>query len=179
MAKSKTKAKGRSSPAKDKAKKTASATKATKPVSAKKRAAAPDKSEQPRRVIGEQKLRTLAKDVQRALDQSAAAGGVAGELISTAVKKEGLNAPAFRIAHRLLRQGERDPMKLRVLLDDFDYYRDALKLDDLAGDSLLAPREGAQDHEDEDDEPSGQPTVEPVAERVVTFPGNGEARAAG
>lgn len=159
---------GKKQAAKDKAKKAASASKGTKPVSAKKQ---PDASEQTRKVIGEQKLRALSKEVQQAMDQAASAGGVAGELISTAVKKDGLNAPAFRIAHRLKRLGDRDPAKLRILLDDFDYYRDALKLDDLAGESLFAPREGAQDQETDE---SGGPGEEISGDGVVNFPGNGK-----
>jgi len=80
---------------------------------------------------------SLAKSVQQAMDRSAEHGGVAGQLISDAVKKENLNAPAFRIAHRLLRLGGRDPLKLRTLLDDLDYYRTKMDLDKLAGDSLF------------------------------------------
>ena len=49
----------------------------------------------------------------------------------------------------MLRVGKRDAVKLRTLLDDLDYYRDALELDKLAGESLFKLSPDGQSSEDE------------------------------
>ena len=107
------------------------------------------KGQQVRQVISAEKLKSLARKVSLAIDRAAEEGGVAGAAISESVKKHGLNAPAFRIAHRMLRVGKRDAVKLRTLLDDLDYYRDALELDKLAGESLFKLSPDGQSSEDE------------------------------
>ena len=110
----------------------------TKPVKQSARAQEHEaEGQQVRQVISAEKLKSLARKVSLAIDRAAEEGGVAGAAISESVKKFGLNAPAFRIAHRMLRVGKRDAVKLRTLLDDLDYYRDALELDKLAGESLF------------------------------------------
>ena len=105
--------------------------------------------QQVRQVISAEKLTQLARKVSQAIDRAAEEGGVAGAAISESVKKHGLNAPAFRIAHRMLRVGKRDAVKLRTLLDDLDYYRDALELDKLAGESLFKLNPDGQGAEEE------------------------------
>lgn len=153
--------------AKDRAKKVARASKGMKAVRATKPESGRD--EQARRVISANDLKSLAKDVQQAMNRSAEHGGVAGQLISGAVKKKGLNAAAFRIIMRLRRMGENDPVKFGIFRDDFEHYWNSLQLEKLCGGSLFAPREGAVDHDSEEsDEPQ-----EPAGDNVVTFQNGG------
>ena len=118
--------------------------------------------QQVRQVISAEKLKSLARKVSLAIDRAAEEGGVAGAAISESVKKFGLNAPAFRIAHRMLRVGKRDAVKLRTLLDDLDYYRDALELDKLAGESLFKLSPFGQGAEEEAEAETEQPTADNV-----------------
>ena len=82
------------------------------------------------RPIGERALKDLADLADRCLLRSSQASGDLGQAISD-YQEKGLNPVAFRIVHRLRRLGHRDPIKLRGVLDNIDYYRDVLKLDEL------------------------------------------------
>lgn len=156
MAKKPTKPKAEKKPkadkaraAKDAAARSKSGSKGTKKVKAAKKT--PQEAGASMRMLPETELRSLAKKVQQAMDQSADAGGAAGKLISDAVKK-GMNASAFRLAHRLLRQGNRNPAALREVLDQFDYMRDIFKLDDLAGDSMFPVADGGESEDESEAE---------------------------
>lgn len=165
--------------AKDKAAKTARAEKGTKAVG-KGKAAAPAKDASGFKVINAAKLNTLIKDVRAANSRAAEHSGIAGNLISEAVKKEGVHARALKLCMQIEDMAARDPAKARSLLDHFDYYRDVRKLDDKAGDSLFSA-EGGEERQDDDD--AGNETAqEPSGDSVVTFPGSGngaESRLAG
>jgi hypothetical protein len=110
-------------------------------------------SEAPRQIIGERALLDLAKYVDMCKDRASSAGGDAGQAIKDAQEKKGLDPVAFRMAHRLRRMGQRDPVKLRTVLDNFDAYRDMMKLDKMKA-ALLADQEKEPEAESEAEPPA-------------------------
>jgi hypothetical protein len=86
--------------------------------------------------ISKKALEELVVTANRCLERNSVAAGEMGKAIKEAVDKQGLEAIAFRMVLRLARKGDRDPIKLRSILDNFDYYRDVLRLDDLAAPNI-------------------------------------------
>lgn len=142
--------------------KTASAAKGTKPVKA---AAQTEGDTEVRKLPGKKSIQQLSKDYMAASDRASTQAGLAGELISNAVKKIHLNAREFKRAHAFKSLGMRDPAKLRTALSDFDYYREALELDKLAGDGLFDAGEGRPEIvEDDEDTETDSPAIAADAE---------------
>lgn len=130
----------------DKKAKIASASRGTKPVKA-----APEKSGEPtRKMFSGPALRKFAQNVMSSQDSANSAGGAVGAMITAKVKDKSayFNGPAFRLVLRLLKKGMTNPAAGRVLLDDVLFYIDELEVAEHCGDSLFAPREGAQDGEE-------------------------------
>ena len=115
---------------------------------------APPEADGGAKLIGATVLRRLMSEVRRADAQAASAGGEAGQAISEAVKKHGLNAAAFRLAKRMFNTGERDPIKLRAMIDDLTYYCQVLGVHKMAATDLFrdtaAGREAEADSIDDD-----------------------------
>lgn len=146
-AKKPAKGKKKSDPKADAAAKTKRATQGTKPV----QRTEPAPEETGRKLPGKRAIQILSKDFMAASDRASTLAGKAGELISDAVKKIHLNAREFKRAHGYKSLGLRDPSKLRLALDDFDYYRECLDLDKLAGDSLFEAGAGRPELPDEEE----------------------------
>lgn len=108
--------------------KTTTKGKAAKPAA--KKAAAQPEGDHARQVIGEKSLRDLARLSDQCMDRAATASGQLGAAVRE-YQEKGLDPVAFRIVNRLRRMGQRDPMKLTIVLDNIDYYRDALGIDDM------------------------------------------------
>lgn len=104
-----------------------------------------------RMLISPKDVRYLADHV---IEQGNKAGNInssVGQEISTYAKK-GLDAVAFRLAVRFKKMGIRDPIKLRSVRDNFEYYcsEECLDLDSvtatkLALDDDQEPRDGDQE----------------------------------
>src|SRR5258708_6335234 len=109
-------AKKKSNPKADKTAKVKSASRGTKPVKA-----AAQTEDDTRKLPGKTFIKELARQVLLAQEESASAGGTAGNLISNAVKNKGLNAKVFKDALKLRKLGLANPLKLRVYLDDMVY----------------------------------------------------------
>jgi hypothetical protein len=88
-------------------------------------------------------LQRLLADVNDKLDKAAHHSGKGRQAIAEAKKDIGLNPTAFNMIKRLHKLGTKDPNALMVLLEDFDHYREMLKVDDLAGGNLFANTEVA------------------------------------
>ncbi len=86
-------------------------------------------------------LKNLSRLVDQCLQRSAEAGGQLSQAIADAAEKHGVNPVAFRMVHRLIRIGQRDPIKLRVLLEDFEAYKDTLGIEHMAADNLFRNQE--------------------------------------
>lgn len=89
-------------------------------------------------------LLKISNNVKSRMDE---AKGELGGKIADAVENHNLHKGAFAQAAKLKRM---DSVKLRSFLDNFDYYRDVLKLDDLAASQL--PLEGGNESEEEENE---------------------------
>ena len=85
-----------------------------------------------RQLISKRDLEYLANMADEGMNRAGNITSNVGQEISTYAKNKGLDAQAFRITLRLKRMGKRDPIKLRSVLDNLDYYREALGIDDLA-----------------------------------------------
>lgn len=157
-------AKKKSNPKADKAAKVKSASKGTKPV----KAAPPPDEVESRKLPGAKAIQQLSKDFLAASDRASTLAGKAGELISNAVKKIHLNAREFKRAHSLKSLGLRDPNKLRIALSDFDYYRQCLELDKLAGEGLFDAGEGRPEivEDEEAEETASEDAVEGESDNV-------------
>lgn len=149
----------------DKAKKTASASKGTKPV---KQPIVPEPQEDTRKLPGKRAIQNLSKEFMAASDRASTLAGKAGELISNAVTKIHLNAREFKRAQSFKSMGLRDPGKLRTALSDFDYYRECLELDKLAGDGLFDAGEGrpVMEADDDETETGEDPTTENASDEA-------------
>lgn len=142
--------------AKDAAARSKSGSKGTKKVKAPKAGTMP--GEQVRKIWGGKPLRDFADAVIIAQDRASKAGGSVGQMITEKVKGQGLDGPAFRLAVRVLKTARRDPNAGRVLYDDILFYLDELEVEKACGEQLFAPREGADDgEEDGDDETTDLP----------------------
>ena len=75
-----------------------------------------------------QHLSDLGKEYQGLASENNAEFNAA---LTNAGRENGLNVPAFRIAHRIRKAADKDPIKGRTLWDDVMTYGRALGLDDL------------------------------------------------
>lgn len=113
-------------------KKRAAAKKKAAPVAA--TTAAP-RSDGARQVIGEKHLKDLARLSDQCMSRASEASGQLGQAIRD-YQEKGLDPIAFRMVNRLRRLGQRDPLKLRGVLDNFEHYSDVLGLGDMAASQL-------------------------------------------
>jgi hypothetical protein len=81
------------------------------------------------KVIGERALGDLFKLSAETKERSKNVGAAFKEAIQHAKTNQGLNSVAFGMVDRLRRIGLDDTVKLREVMDAFDYYRDVAKLD--------------------------------------------------
>jgi hypothetical protein len=89
------------------------------------------------RMIAASALKSAVKDINSILEHNSEQAGAIGE-IKRAAQEKGMDGVALGLLVRLYRKGQNNPVKLRQILDSFDYGRDVLKLDELkAADMLL------------------------------------------
>jgi hypothetical protein len=89
------------------------------------------------RMIAASALKSAVKDINSILEHNSEQAGAIGE-IKRAAQEKGMDGVALGLLVRLYRKGLNNAVKLRQILDSFDYGRDVLKLDDLkAADMLL------------------------------------------
>lgn len=84
-------------------------------------------------------LAYLARLSDECKGRASTASGEIGQAIRDFSERKSLNSVAFRKINALRQIGVKDPLKLRIVLDHFDVYRDLLKLDDLAAPDIIAP----------------------------------------
>jgi len=89
------------------------------------------------RMISAKGLKDAVRDINAILeDNSTRAGEIGG--IKRGCAEKGMDPVALGLLARLYRKGQNNAVKLRSILDSFDYGRNVLKLDDLkAADMLL------------------------------------------
>jgi hypothetical protein len=88
------------------------------------------------RMISAAALRRAVTDINSILEHNSEQAGTIGE-IKRATQEKGMDGVALGLLVRLWRKGQNNAVKLRQILDSFDYGRDALKLDDLKAADLL------------------------------------------
>jgi hypothetical protein len=81
-------------------------------------------------------------DTMKARSQSAT--GSIGQAIKDAADKKNLHPAAFKIVNRWREIGRDDPIKLRMLLDMVDAYRDMLKIDSMASRDMVREAQKAK-----------------------------------
>lgn len=98
-------------------------------------------------------LKDLVKVSTACRDRAQRASGQLGQAIKDAAEHKHLNPGAFKMVMQLCRIGEKDPVKLAFFLEDFDHYREQLKIDDMKAEKL--PGLDADDEEETDAAPKG------------------------
>lgn len=84
-----------------------------------------------RQLIAKKDVLYLAKLADESMNKAGRITSELGQEIS-AYAKRGLDAQAFRMTLRLQRMGKRDPIKLRSVLDNLNYYMETLGIEDMA-----------------------------------------------
>jgi hypothetical protein len=84
-----------------------------------------------RQLIAKKDVIYLAKIADESMNKAGRITSELGQEISAYAKK-GLDAQAFRMTLRLQRMGKRDPIKLRSVLDNLNYYMETLGIEEMA-----------------------------------------------
>ena len=161
------------SPKKKPAKKASKSSKPTAKKAPASKAVAPEQSsasQQAVRVLLSKKdLLYLANTADDSMNKAGRITSELGQEISTYAKK-GLDAQAFRMVLRLKRMGQRDPIKLRSVLDNRTYYEEVLGIENMASTMLPGlehPATKARSRKKKDDEDSQGEIQLPPADNVT------------
>jgi hypothetical protein len=94
------------------------------------------------RMISGAALKRAVTDINSILEHNSEQAGTIGE-IKRAAQEKGMDPVALGLLARLWRKGQRNAVKMRSILDSFDYGRDVLKLDQLKAADMFLDAEGA------------------------------------
>lgn len=113
-------------------------------------------------IIGVKDLQYVCRKADQCQAQAASASGEIGGIIQEFQEKKNLHPGGFRLVQRWRKMGANDPVKLRVLLDNLDAYRDMLKIDDMKASDMFLDKQAEDEKETEE-------TGEPPADNVTEF----------
>ncbi len=97
-----------------------------------------------RLLISKTALKDLARQVDECYAKSQSITGSARQMIADCVEAKGLDNIAFGMVMRLRRMGVRNAVRLRSVIENFNYYYEALEIEKMSATQLdLGDRQGS------------------------------------
>lgn len=127
-------------------------------------------------VIGERDLMALARLSDTMKARASSASGEYGQAVKDAQEKKNLDPAAFRIADRLRRTGDRDPVRLRALWDNLMYYCDVFKVAGKRASDMFKDAKPKKEKPEKSTAEAAQEAIE-ADSKVVPIKPDGEAEA--